>query len=365
MKKILVSVAFAAALLAACNEAVPSDEMMSCGALTVFLQGEPATKAGGPAEGLEGVLTESQVFIFNEDGTLYRKESIAGNGTTMTATNIKAGSYTVAVLCNYVTEKGDSGNLDPASLSDLEASEVSLAYANPARSFVMYGKAPGVTVVAGEDPAAAAVTVSRFVSRVRLVSVENEIPDAYGDLTLDYAFLENAFGAWTLSASGNPAEPVNWGGRSAGQEGASTTGIINGSTQAATYPDQTFHAPGQDISKGADHKYEPGWDFYTFPNPTTATDDHFSGGLDVTSPALTRLVLHASFKGNAEKQFYYPVTILGPQNVPLARNTAYDVTVIIRGEGVLDPNEEPQYGSVAVVVTPADWEDGGEIRSEF
>ena len=79
-----------------------------------------------------------------------------------------------------------------------------------------------------------------------------------------------------------------------------------------------------------------------------------------------RLVVRATFEGGSGKSFYYPVTILGAGDKPLARNTSYDVRMTIRGEGVSDPNEEPKYGNLNVEIAIAPWDDGGEvINKEF
>lgn len=379
--KHIFSFLFLAALLVSCNEmnVVDSDEY----SMDVNVEGLPITKASTESYAGETALYDTQIFLFRSaDGALYRKEVMTGSATSMTVKRLKADKYDVVVLCNMRELLGDEGNINPLSKDELEGTAMTLAMCDPEKAFVMYGEEPEVTVTknsgsgSGQSGSAtkATVTVSRFAARVRLVSVRNEIPDAFGDLTVDYAFLENGYGTWTLDGRRDAAglyavsEPVNWAGRREGHSNEYITednDIVIDRATRAMYPAQTFRAiEGKTIHKGATENV--GISMYSLPNPAQDIEDQEDGPATTSMPAYMRLVVHATF-GNGGRGYYYPVTILGGPDVNKAvtRNTTYDVSLTIRGAGVEDPNNVIRHGNMDFTFSVEPWGEGSDINKTY
>jgi len=370
------------ALLPACNE-VTSDTDAEGSEMEIQVLGITGTKASTEATSPEVVLSDTQVFLFRSaDGSLYRKEAVAGDATSLTVKRLKADDYDVAVVCNLKSLLGEEGNINPLTKKELDDYAVKLSMCDPEKCFVMHGEVDGVTVVKNSGSSSSQsgsatkvnVTVSRFASRVRLVSVKNEIPDAFGDLIIDYAFLENCYGTWTMDGrlddGGFPmvSECVNWAGRKEGHSNEVITAdndIVIDSAEDAMYPKQTFRsAKSVVVHKGATEGVN--LSLYALPNPAQDIVDQEDGPATTTQPAYMRLVVHATF-GNGGRGYYYPVTILGGPDATLAvaRNTTYDVSLTIRGAGVDDPNNVIRHGNIDVSFEVAPWGDGGGIHKTY
>ena len=371
------------ALLAfSCNEVTPVVDDTE-GEMEVNILGLPATKASTEATSPETALYDTQIFLFrSEDGVLYRKEALSGDAKTLTVKRLKADFYDVVVVCNLRELLGDEGNLNPISREELDATALKLSMCDPEKCFVMYGSASKVEVVKNSgssssqsgSAAKATVTVSRFASRVRLISVRNEIPDAFGDLTVDYAYIVNGYGTWNLGGKLTSdgllavSEPVNWAGRREGHSNEYITeenDIVIDSDEDAMYPEQTFRsAGGVLIHKGATEGMN--LSLYSLPNPAQDITDQEDGPATTTQPAYMRLVVHATF-GNGGRGYFYPVTILGgaDANKAVERNTTYDVSLTIRGAGVDDPNNVIRHGNMDVTFNVEPWGDGSSIHKTY
>lgn len=383
IRKLSFILCLASLLLAGCQTA-GFEEAGGDGEMTVELSGSWATKAGTDATTGETAISDTQIFLFNAgDGTLYRKETLRSNGTTLVVKKIKAGEYDVVAVSNLITLLGEeAGSLNPVSRKELDAVTVSLGMCDPEKGFVMYGSTPGVKVVRNSGPDAsssgsttkATVVLQRFAARVRLVEVKNDIPDTFGNLIVDYVFLENGYGKWdlggSLDAEGHAVvgEPVNWAGRVEGHStdawDAEPDPRIN-SADDAMYSDQTFCVSGFSIQKGLTERL--GYNFYTLPNPAEGINDQADGPASASRPAYLRLVVHATFANYPAKSFYYPVTILGGRdvNIAVARNTTYDVSMTIRGDGVVDPNQEIRHGNMDFTFSVEPWGEGSDIHKTY
>lgn len=366
-----------------CEDTQPMDVGEGDGVMVVNLDGVFATKASTEALPGETALYDTQVFLFrSEDGVLYRKEAVSGDATSLTVRRLKADDYDVVVLCNMKALLGDGGDVNVTSKEQLASTAMTLAMCDPEKCFVMYGCTEGVKVVknSGSESSQsgsatkATVSVSRFAARVRLLSVRNEIPDAYGDLTVDYVFLENGYGTWTLDGRRNAdglyavSEPVNWAGRREGHSNEVITpdnDILIDSAADAMYPAQTFRSISNAlIHKGATEDVNVS--LYSLPNPAQGIEDQEDGPATASRPAYMRLVVHAVF-GNGGRGYYYPVTILGGPDFDKAveRNTTYDVSLTIRGAGVDDPNNVIRHGNIEVTFDVEPWGDGGQIQKTY
>lgn len=354
------------------------------GDLVVVLSGvDVMVKADTGASTGETALSDTQVFLFNtNDGTLYRKETLRENGSTFTIKKIKEGIYDVVAVSNLIELMGEEGDITPATKAELDAFPMKLSLCDPEKGFVMYGIEKAVKVYknsgGGADQsgsaARATITLSRFASRVRLVSVKNNLADVFGDLHLDYVFLENGYGTWSLGGDVNGqglyavSEPVNWAGRLEGKSGLGINTVPSPlivSEEDAMYPKQTFRNIDMTIQKGLTETL--GYCLYTLPNPYENIEDQADGPASATQPAYLRIVVHATFTGMPNKSFYYPITIRGGRDYDkaVARNTTYDVSMTILGDGVLDPNQEIRHGNLEFSFTVAPWDEGSDIHKTY
>lgn len=351
--------------------------------VVVFTGFHADVKADTGATTGETALSDTQLFLFNtSDGSLYRKETLRDNASTFVVKKIKEGTYDVVAVSNLIALLGEEGDVTPLSRAELDALPVRLSMCDPEKGFVMYGCEEGVRVYRNggsssehsSSSSRATITLSRFASRVRLVNVKNDLADAFGDLVVDYVFLENGFGTWDLGGSVTAAgldavtEPVNWAGRREGKSGLSPDSepcplIV--SAEDAMYAGQSYREAGVTIQKGLTETL--GYCLYTLPNPYFDIQDQADGPASATQPAYLRIVVHATFQGVPGKSFYYPVTIRGGRdyNLAVARNTTYDVSMTIRGDGVLDPNQEIRHGNIECSFDVAPWGEGNDIHKTY
>ena len=340
--------------LAACNELGSQLVQPEEGSLIVSVQcgNGTATKADTAPAGNDAVIGDIQLFLFAQDGSLYRRETLSGQETTKSLDRVKAGSYDLVAVANAPEMAAVNQK------SELEKAEINLGLNDPAKGFLMAGQtASSVTVTGGAATSARAeVTIRRHVGRVRLTTVQNGIPAAYGALKVEYAFLENGFGTWNYGGTGDPSGYVNYAGRKAGRNTSADPADFIRSASDADYAALTFQALTKTVAQGATETFNV--PFYTLPNKHTAATDHFTGA--TSDDACARLVVRASYGEGDAQSWYYPVTI---EN--LERNKTYDVSFIIRGPGSPDPNQGVSSGNLDVVITVEPWGDGGDFSGEF
>ena len=351
MRKMYVLAAAGLLALAACQEI--DHVAAGDGTLTVVVRSgeKAATKADVTPAGNDAAVNYIQLFLFAEDGSLYRRDTILGGATGKSLDRVKAGSYELVAVANGPA-------LDSVRLKeDLEKTAIELDVNDPEAGFLMYGQTPERVRVESEATTAARaeVTVRRHVARVRLTTVQNKLPAAYGGLNVEYAFLENALGQWDYGATGTPSAWVNHAGRKPGRNESADASDYLSSAADAAYADLTFRALGTIVDREDPETFNA--PFYSFPNACTAADDHFGA---TAESACLRLVLKASYDGDPARSWYYPVTI---ENVE--RNKSYDVSFIISGPGTSDPNGKVENGNLQAVITVDPWGDGGDFTGDF
>ena len=352
MKRIILFAAAGLMGLAACNSLIAPDVQPGEGSLSVSVRSGTVTKADTTPAGNDAVVNDIQLFLFSQDGSLYRKETMPGQETNRTFDRVKAGSYDIVALVNApeLTTVNRKAELDEA--------EINLGFNDPEKGFLMAGQTvSGVTVTGGAaSPARAEITVRRHVGRVRLTTVQNGIPAAYGALKVDYAFLENGFGTWNYGGTGDPSGYVNYAGRKAGRNTSANAADFIAVAADADYPELTFRALARTVAQGETETFNI--PFYSLPNKHTVATDNFTGA--TSGDACARLVVKATYGEGATQSWYYPVTL---EN--LERNKTYDVSFIIRGPGSPDPNLGVESGNLEVIITVEPWGDGGDFTGEF
>ena len=352
MKKTLLFAACVCLCLTACQNNTDSLLESETGALRISLstEGSPSTKSVTDIVGKEATIHDVQLFIFKADGTLYQRETFPENTTTCSVSGVKAGYYQLAALVNApaLTNVG--------TLSDLQEQTVRLSNNDPQVGFVMYGATENAVMVSGGNtPASATIELTRFVSRVRLTTVKNNLPSGCGTLTVETVLLENGLGTWTVSGSGSPTDAVNQAGRKKGKSTSTVETDFIAAAADAECASMTFQAPAKAVSRG-DTPESINLPFYCFPNPTMVSDDNTG---PTNNLACARLVLKISY-GSPAESWYYPVTIPG-----MARNTSYDVSFIISGPGSKDPNSPVTNGNLSVAIQVKAWGDGTSYTGDF
>ena len=353
MKRIILFAAAGLMGLAACTQLDGPQNLTGEGALLISVNSGAGidTKAAdvNPA-GKDADLHDIQLFLFSSDGSLYRREALSGTETSRTLDRVKTGSYDIVAVANApaLTQIQTKAALEQETIT-LDLNQVD-------QGFLMAGQtASSVTVTGGAtSPARAEITVRRHVGRVRLTSVENAIPLAYGELKVECAFLENGLGSWNYAGNGEPSGYVNYAGRKKGKNTSADAADFIARAADADCEQLTFKALGWSVANGGTETFDV--PFYTFPNRQTASGDHFDGA--TSEAACARLVLKASY--GSGQSWYYPVTI---EN--LERNKSYDVSFIIHGPGSTDPNKKVESGSLEVVIRVDPWGAGGEFTGEF
>lgn len=398
-----------------------------------------ATKALTDDLAGERVIKDAQIFIFkNSDKSLYRyidttlTAAVQGNSVRLEE-NLNANeSYYVSVLVNGFAsiqqhkEQGQVVFRDVRNLTELRDKVTRLAGATPAGSghFMMYGETDGQTAVgtttssgpvsvAVNQTATCNVVVTRFVSRIRLMSVENKLPQAYGTLRVEEVFIINAYSKWMVDGRDNSsfndalAGRFNWGGQAFGQESSTDEAAIISSASECVQSEDNFtyqygahtylalgteeiqnfwerknngsQTPDADATKVyARTGDDPGTGlpFYVFANPTAndkGSQTSFKGRIGREVNAPTRLVVRATFANinetSGRSSYYYPVTIASEPNSTnswvMGRNKSYDVSLVISGFGSKHPNAEPEKGSMQVNVSVKNWDEGAAWSVEY
>lgn len=323
----IVALAFAAC---ACNGLEP-EKKESTGSLILCIAPDlSATKAASStaAETYEKQVNSMEVYLFDDRGNITKKFALsdftASSGTYAKSVDVPTGTYTVWAVANKT--------LNAATKSDLEAKTVALGENSLTAStgFILAGSN---TVSVSASGASVSVAMSRFVGRVRLVSVTNEAGSA---VSVSGAFLENV--AANQNIAGTAA--ISTWNNLAGRDGGSGA-VVSSST--ADNPALTF-ASGNTWPHN----------FYGFAN-STSPDQKGNGSTTTITAAKTRIVVFGTYNGAAT---YYPVTI-----ADFERNKSYDISLVITGKGSDDPNVEPEKGSVSISITVADWVSGQDAAT--
>ena len=348
--KFLTSIMAAAALLAACDNSRLGTSQDDAGSIRISFNVPEATRAA--AQGNEAAVSDIQMLLFDMEGSLYKYYAFNASEVTAqkaTVGNILNGRYTAYVVANGPDlSEYNTRNAFLGSGIDLEE------FNDPASGFIMEGSSE--VTVTGTGVTELNVAISRYVSRIALRKITNNLPASYGSLTVERAFLSNAVNVQNLGGTLDPgSDPANWYNKEGRKDEPSRNAshIIDGSAYTASFPELTYAAMGQSLANGA------GWSgskyFYAYPNDATAEPDGFK---EPFSAQRSVLVIVGSFGGST---YYYPVVLKGG----LARNTSYEIEATITGAGSNDPNKPVTSGSLSVTVTVNDWVDGISYTETF
>ncbi len=202
------------------------------------------------------------------------------------------------------------------------------------QGFVMSGSQ--VCKVSTGEVAKPEIVVARQVARVELRSVKCNVAAQYGSMTVDCAFLANAYSVQTLS--GAVSSMVNVGGY-ADQQKLNPIGF-NGIEGAC--PEYMYR--GLDVMLMLNESMSDPVYMYCQPN---------AGG------EYTCMYLLATIGG---EKYYYRV----PFDKGIEANTSYIVDAVITNLGApLPPDGVIQKGEIEVTITIEDWAVGDQYHAEF
>lgn len=305
--------------------------------MTVTLRGETAgSRAVAPTtdpeltalEEAENALKNVTVFVFNNNGTLDKKHQFSTTGLTETITGLLAGPKKVVVLANvpsgvvFPDGIGYDWFADAANVIELGTQEVAT------NGLFMSGE--GTVTLVADQTAAATVSISRLVAKVKLGTVKIE-PDAGHDASkfvLDKVMIMKARGSATMGIPTVAYTPDLFYG---GMAGAKST--------AKDYLTEDIAA--DDYA----NRY-----FYVLPS-------------DDDDKNTTLLTLAGTYDG---EPVYYPFRIndkIGTDGQTsdgtyIKRNTGYVINVTLKklGSGSSDPEVPADPASLTVTVEPQAWE---------
>lgn len=172
-KTFLLTLAISALAFAACDKTSVTPGQGE-GSMQIRFNLPEATRAS--FQGHEADINNVQMLIFDEDGNLCKYHNLSSSeigSKSATMDNIAAGDYSV-----YIVANGPALD-DLTSEAELDDVQMDLAgYNDPDGGFVMEGHSDGISVSAGHT-ATPSISLSRYVARITVKSITNELAPAY------------------------------------------------------------------------------------------------------------------------------------------------------------------------------------------
>ena len=203
-------------------------------------------------------------------------------------------------------------------------------------------------VVSATSSSNCIISVKRFLCRIALVSVTNNLPASYGTITINRVFLSNVTGA--ISAAGSFISGcgyINQNGR-ADKDPRNAADIIGTSGNNASCPDLTCNSNSFTVANAQTQSLTNPVLLYAYPNSNTTAPNGFQ------SPYVARgttLVVEASVNNQT---CYYPVLM----KRGVERNKLYSIGLTLTALGSSDPEVLIEKGSASFSISIADWESG-------
>ena len=188
----------------------------------------------------EQAVTDVQILAFDSQGGLGLYLNAEAGIRDVSLTLIE-GEYDVWAVVNG-PDCSETG-----SLEELTAKEVLLGDWNstdPDKGLVMVGNSR--VVVAAGRRTDAPVTVERLVSRVRVGSIMNDLPEEFGDIVVKGICLANVVGNQSIGGNASPEVWYNCYGSPTGVQGE----YVDGSDVIAECADMTWREIGATIGHG-------------------------------------------------------------------------------------------------------------------
>lgn len=319
MKTKLYLVAMAAAVLAACDEVRPVENVESTEMITLGVNiPDPVTKVSGNYD--DAAVASLQVLVFDRASGML--EGYGRSSSRTLTLNCVPGSKNIVALANAP---------DMSTISSYSAftSTVSRLTDNQANALVMEGSY-AATLSKSTD---ITMPISRIASKVELTQIANRMALEYlkdKEFALTAVYLINAAGDKTYLST--TASPTTWYNKMAYETGT---------------PSLLYDSLGGKLLDEGKTYLTPHY-FYCYPNPT---NNDANGG--EWSARHTRLVVEAKLDGQT---YYYAATL--PKMV---QNTVYKVSLTVTRPGSTSPDEPLDIESGVFSISVVDWRTGQSI----
>lgn len=289
-------------------------------------------------EDAEKAIKSAQLVICKQDGSVARYISKTNPGpgpVVFDGMSLPVGTYRVHAILN-------GKNLENC-LSESEILQPVYHLVDNADGFVQYASA-GCTVEEDRNTDCQ-LQAARLVARVHVQSIKNNLPPAYGSMTIKNVFLENAVNDENLGKTAFPY-CINPFGRSSEDDEDS---IIDGVTNLAEAPAFTF----KDISSSVPNKsvYNSAFNLYCYENECEYDPDY---AFDASAYQATKLVVAVEIRGRI---YYYPLFV--SETGAVEANKSYSLAITLNNIGSEDPSVPLILSAASVSVSVAEWADGG------
>ena len=239
------------------------------------------------------------IIVADEDGVIESCNSLGG--CTEGDILAKTGGKRIFALANGPSPKGWS------SLEDVYAATAELGEWNdPDNEFIMSGETE--CCVTGDRTIHCPMTVERYVSRITLKELNNELPEQFGNLIVENIIISNATGDIRLDGTAHDGTWYNKMG-----------------LEEADSPNCTIYSVETRLFCG--ESLEESIRLYSYPNPT---EEDVCGVSDYFTPRYTRMVISVLMNG---EEYFYPISIQQPK-----RNRCYDIYLPLMHPGGKDPD---------------------------
>lgn len=278
-------------------------------------------------------------YIFDSKGRL----EAVWNTTSADAVSgkVSSGTKTVWAVVNFPSARFS----DVTTLTQFESKEVSFADFGTSK-FPMSGKKAGVYV--GTGKVTFSITVERFVSRIFIAEIRNNLTGVLADasMTVKGVFLSNVAG--NCKVTGDAPSTRLWYNRFGRIDGGLQGSIIRG-WQDASYSDFTY-GDTYDSILFQDECFDDCFALYFFPNPATSD---VTGWSSTYTQRYTRVITAVEIEGET---YYYPVNLVGT-----LRNHAYTLYLTITHLGTRDPDTFDYVTEQGVVIDIGGFDDWDNI----
>lgn len=267
------------------------------------------------------------VLVFDKaSGQLNVLKSLSKTSDAFSAT-VPAGEKTVYAVVNGP----DLSQI--TTISQLTAMTDDLANTTlAANGLTMIGSAD-CTVQTGV-PATAAITVRRLVARIVIEKITNNLPAAYGKMTVDAVYLGNANSVQTFAgSSSNIVNPYGYADVNKTQE-------IGKNNILGSCSDYMYRQVSTDVTVGS--SYSTPLHMYSQPNSTS-------------NPTLVCMLLTIG-----GMQYYYTLPLIDG----ILANHTYSISFNVVNLGT-DPGKPLEKEQLSAFITVAGWSAGYDYSAEF
>ena len=379
MKKVFCFLALAATaslVLASCNKENPIPDGYGRLKLSLQAAGVDLKTKGANTEltDAEQLISNYELLVFNDSGELVNRITASPNEkqiTKLSAFDLPYGTYSVYALVN-----SDFAAKSAKTISEMNQVSLDLATYNSAKSDLVQVGSKEITLSSTSKTATETILVNRLVARATLGKVTNNLPEAYGAITIADMYFVNVAGNQNFSGT---ATTSTWY-HPYGQKSVPGWSWINSSN--CTAPAFTAFSSAK-IEHGADKSFSESNSVYTYAN-TSEVDINYSGTETYSTTAtylFVALTLENDSQGSGTRRIV-GIKLPGKINVPkgspnpVSANCAYTITGLtinnlppsekdLTDGGITPDTLGESKGSFTATIEVNDWTDGGDATYTY